>query len=118
MEILAINVDANGRPTFGIPFSDNLYQGVLTANSEQTLTVPKSPLSDYQGILAVFSFAPGSSIWVSNNVTCTLPSGSIASGSSELNPDVRIVQGGDVLHFNTHDASDEYGVTFYAVYKR
>lgn len=114
MKKIDIKRDVNGVPTWGISFSANRFQGILLSGAEQTLTVPKSPYSDYPNVIAIFSFASGSSIWVSVNQTCTLPTGSIASSSSELNPAPRIFDAGDVLHFKTNDTSDEYGVTFYA----
>jgi len=107
--------DINGYNGFGLQFSDNKYSGLLSAGVEQTLTVPESPFADYPNLLAVFSFEPGSTVWVSLNATAVVPSTSISSSNSELNPAARYVTGGDVLHFITDDASDEYGVIFYAV---
>jgi hypothetical protein len=106
--------DINGFNGFGLPFADNKFSGILVSQTEQTVTVPNSPYATYPNILAIFSFAPGSSIWVSLNATSTPPSGSIGTVTSELNPTARSMQGGDVLHFNTNDASDEMGVIFYA----
>ena len=107
--------DINGYNGFGLSFSENEFQGILTSSSEQTVIVPTSPFADYPNLLAIFSFAPGSSIWVALNQTAVAPSGSITSSSSELNPQARLVMGGDIIHFATNDVSDEYGVMFYAV---
>ncbi len=115
MKKFAMIRDINGYNGFGLQFSDNKYGGILLSAVEQTLTVPNSPFADYQNILAIFSFEPGSTIWVALNQTATLPVGSITSVNVELNPSARYVTGGDVLHFITADATDEFGVTFYAV---
>lgn len=106
--------DINGYNGFGLPFSDNIYNGTLSDGVEQTLTVPKSPFADYPNLIAIFSFQPGSTIYVALNQTAAVASGPITSGTSEINPAARLVKGGDVLHFITNDSSDDYGVIFYA----
>lgn len=107
--------DINGYNGFGLPFSEALYSTTLTVGVEQTLTVPTPEMSQYRNVIAIFSFSPGSSIWVSVNETAVVPGVSFAAVSSELNPAARYVMPGDVLHFITNDASDEVGVIFYAV---
>lgn len=115
--------DINGYNGFGLDFTDAKYSTTLVAGIEQTLTVPKSPFGQYPNVLAIFSFAPGSSIWTALNSTAVVPGGSFASVSSELNPASRRIprrlnsdgsEADDVLHFITNDASDEVGVIFYA----
>jgi hypothetical protein len=106
--------DINGYNGFGLMFSTNDYQGILIDGVEQTLTVPNPPDAGFSNVLAIFTFSPGSMIWVALNATATAPSGDISACSSEANPTSRWVKGGDVLHFITNDASDEYGVTFYS----
>lgn len=107
--------DINGYNGFGLPFADNKYSCTLTAASEKTLTAPTSPFPEYPNFLAIFSFAPGSSVWVANNATAVVPGASFAAVSSDLNPAARYVKSADILHFITSDTSDEVGVTFYAV---
>lgn len=106
--------DISGFNGFGLPFADNKYSTTLAAGVEQTLTVPNSPFADCPNFIAIFSFAPGSSVWVSLNATAVTAGGAFAAVSSEMNPAARYVTGGDVLHFKTVDASDEIGVIFYA----
>lgn len=106
--------DINGYNGFGLPFSDQSYNTTLAADAEQTLTVPYTQIAGMSGQIAVFSFAPGASVWVSLNATATSPSSSFAQTDSELNPAARLVQGGDILHFITSDVSDQIGVSFYA----
>lgn len=108
--------DINGYNGYGLSFSDNKYSAILTAGSEDTVMVPMSPFADYKNMMAIFSFAPGSSVWVSVNETAAAPAGSFSTTASEMNPEARRLKGGEVLHFITNDASDEVGVTFYAIY--
>jgi len=114
MKKFAMTRDINGYNGFGLPFADNKYDTALLVGVEQTLTVPNSPFADYPNVLAIFSFAPGSSIWVALNETATVPGASFASTDSELNPAARWCKAGDVLHFISNDAVDEVGVIFYA----
>ena len=107
--------DINGYVTYGIPFSENRFSGLLAQDTEQTLTVPSSPFPDYKKLLAIFIFEPGSLVWVALNDDAEAPSGSVSATTSEGNPAAREVQGGDVLHFITNDTSAEFGVTFYAI---
>lgn len=115
MQKFIMTRDINSYNGFGLPFSTDKYSTTLSAGSEQTMTAPKSPYPDCPNILAIFSFSPGSSVWVSNNATAVVPGGSFSSVSSELNPAARSVKGGDILHFITSDdGGDEVGVSFYA----
>jgi hypothetical protein len=113
--------DIGGFNGFGLLFSDTKYNTTLAANTAQSLTVPSVMGMGGNGIysepvyLAIFSYAPGSSVWVANNATAAVPGGSFAAATSELNPAARQVNGGDVLSFITADTSDEIGVTFYVI---
>lgn len=106
--------DINGYNGFGLQFTDIGWKGILTAGIEDTITIPESPFADYPNLLLIFSFAPGSMVWVSKNQTATAPTGSLAASTSEANPTARAVNAGDVIHFITNDASDEIGATLYA----
>lgn len=109
--------DAAGLNSFGLKVPALAYfQGIMTANSEQTATVPSDPLNPNAQIYAIFSSSPGSAIWVAYNVTATVPSGALAQHNSELNPTVRLLNPGDVIHLITNDASDEIGIVFYSNY--
>jgi hypothetical protein len=107
--------DINGYNGFGLPFSNVKRNTILSANVAQTLTVPVSADATYSNVIAVFSFEPGASIWVANNETAAIPSGSFTTATSELNPAARAVKGGDVLSFITADTTSAIGVTFYAI---
>jgi hypothetical protein len=106
--------DINGFNVFGLPVSSIKFQGILTAGSEKTITVPESSNPTYKTMVALFSFAPGSSVWVSKNETAEAPTGDPTVTTSELNPTERVYKGGDVIHMITNDASDEWGIVLYA----
>jgi len=60
----------------------------------------------YNKYIVLFSFEPGSQVWVALNEIAEAPAGaSFATTTSELNPSARTVKAGDVLHFYTDDAT-------------
>lgn len=103
--------DINGYNGFGLAFSDTNNQVTLAASVEQHFTIP----SDAPYYLIIFGIEPGAAIWVANNATATLPSGSIAGTLSQLNPSARFVKGGDVISMITPDTTAEVGVSIYAL---
>ncbi len=116
--------DINGYNGFGLTFTDSAYSATLAAVTDTTLTVPSAIGLGKQGystnatgqMLAVFSFDPGSSVWVANNAVAANPGGgSFAASSSELNPAARLVNGGDILHFYSVSANANVSVSFYSV---
>ncbi len=113
--------DIGGFNGFGIQFTDTGYQTELAANVEQHFTVPSTTsLTNINSLtvvqyLAIFSFDPGASVWVANNVTATVPGGSFSSTVSQQNPAARVVKAGDVLSFISNDDGTEVGVEFYAI---
>lgn len=115
--------DINGYNGFGLTFTDTAYSATIAATSDTTLTVPSSVGIGKQGyatnttgqMLAIFTFDPGASVWVANNVAASTPAGAtFAATSSELNPAARLVSGGDVLHFYS-SAIANVSVAFYSV---
>lgn len=118
----AMTRDVNGYNGFGLAFSDTKYSATLVQNADTTLTVPQGNTmgsghsTTGNKFLAIFSFEPGSSVWVALNATAATPAGgTFAAVSSELNPTARYVSAGDVLHFKTADTSALVGVTFYVL---
>lgn len=104
--------DINGYNGFGVLFPFDNFQTTLAANTEQHVTVP----ANYEKWIAIFSFSPGSNIWVANNATATVPGASFASNLSQLNPVARMVSADDVLSFITADSTSPYvNVSFYAL---
>lgn len=115
--------DINGFNGFGLTFTDTAYSATIAATTDTSLTVPSSIGLGEQGyslnatgqMLAVFTFDPGSSVWVANNIAATTPVGAtFAATLSELNPAARLVKGGDVLHFYSA-ATAGISVAFYSV---
>lgn len=104
--------DINGYNGFGLISADDKYSMILATNVEQHFTVP----GNFQNWLAVFAYAPGSSVWTAFNNTAAFPSGSVSSTTSELNPAGRQVKAGDVISLITNDSTnDQVGVMLYAL---
>ena len=116
--------DINGYNGFGLAFSLDKYSATIATSTDTTLTVPSAgPLgsgtssTSTNKYIAIFSYEPGSSVWVAVNATAAVPAGaSFAATTSELLPTARYVKGGDVLHFITGDTSATVGVTFYVLF--
>jgi hypothetical protein len=115
MTLFNMSRDINGFNAFGLPISNKKYKCLLSQNVESTLVVPETGNSSYKNVVAIFSFDPGDSVWVSVNSSATLPTTNIFSETnSELNPTARLVKPGDILSFITTDQTDQVGVVFYA----
>lgn len=114
--------DINGFNGFGLPFTDTAYSCTLTTSTDTTLTVPNNIAIGRQGpstvaqSIALFSYDPGSSVWVADGATAAAPAGAtFVATSSELNPAARLVNGGDVLHFFTTGTGVNVSVSFYSL---
>lgn len=105
--------DINGVVTYGVPFADLEFSftGLLAANVAQSLTVPVGA----DKYLAIFAYSTGGEVFVANNTTAVIPSGSISNSVSDLNPVARYVKAGDVLSFITPDTACRIKVGFYAI---
>jgi len=102
--------DVSGDNGFGLPFAQDAWNTYLAANAEQNFTVP----ANYEWWIAIFSYTPGSNIWVADNTTAAVAGSSFATTTSELNPAARLVKSGDVLSFITADTtSPNVSVIFY-----
>lgn len=114
MTKLAMVRDINGYNTFGLMFAD-VTRGVVpqAGLGEKTITVP----ADTSEWLAVFSFEPGTSVWVANNKSVIIPQSSDPApvACAEQNPGSRYVKAGDILHFATEDTSAKVEVGFYGL---
>ena len=115
--------DINGYNGFGLAFSLDKYSATITTGVDTTVTVPSGgPLGSGTSTttthryLAIFSYEPGSNVWVSVNATAAVPAGgTFAATTSELLPTARYVTSGDILHFITGDTTADVGVTFYVL---
>lgn len=104
--------DIGGYNGFGIMPTYDMQSGVLAATVTQSITVP----DEYANWIAIFSYTPGSSIWVSFTTTAAAPAGAFGSTQSCLNPAGRAVKAGSTISFITNDAfSPAVGVEFQAV---
>jgi hypothetical protein len=93
--------DVAGMNGFGIAFAQDGQATSLAANTEKHFTVP----SNYPHWIAVFSYTPGSNIWVDGITTAVVPSTSFAATTAELNPSARAVVAGQTLSFITADTT-------------
>jgi hypothetical protein len=103
--------DINGYNGFGLKFCEDNQSAILAANVEQHFTVP----GNYANWIAIFSYEPGASVWVADNFTAVVPSGSLAATFSELNPTAREVKAGDVISLITSDDNVQVGICLYAL---
>ncbi len=80
--------DVQGYNSYAPSPSTNMFSATLASAGNATITLPTSQSS----WIVVFSFQPGSDIWVSYNASATAPAGAtFAATSSELNPGARIL---------------------------
>ena len=101
--------DIAGYNGFGIMPTQDMQSGVLAAGVAQSITVP----DNYPNWIAIFSYQPGSTIWVSFTTTAVAPAGAFSSTASCLNPAGRAVKAGDTISFITNDTfSPGVGVEF------
>lgn len=102
-----VSTTVQGVNGFGAPFCDTIFTATLGAAAVTALTVPAkaalgmgSATSVKNTYLAVFSYAPGSKVWVANNETAAVPGGAaFAASTSEMNPPAKKVKAGDILSF-------------------
>jgi hypothetical protein len=106
--------DISGATSFGLPFPKLVDQAsfntTLAVGVAQSVTVPGS----HKRWIAIFSYQPGSTVWVANNETAAVPGGAFAVTASELNPVAREVEEGDVISFITPDTTSQIGVVLKA----
>jgi hypothetical protein len=87
--------DINGAVDFSLPYCISGASTTLAANTEQTFTTPPGFNR------AFFSYSLGTNVFFDVGKTVTLPGGSFASSTAELNPGVRQISnnGGEAFHF-------------------
>lgn len=106
-----LNRDINGFNAFGLRFAEVKFSVQLAVGVNQSFTVP----GEFQKWEAIFSFEPGTSVWVANNETASVPTGTISATASELNPVAREVNAGDIVYMVTSNDTAMVGVTLYAI---
>jgi hypothetical protein len=98
---LSLTRDINGYNAFGVFPTYDIFAGSLAANAAQTITVP----SNFQWWLAIFTFTPGSNVWVDFSGTATVPTTTIGAFTAVLNPAGRQVLQGSTISFITSDST-------------
>ena len=102
-----VNKTFQGINGYGTPFCDQTYTATLGAGVATALVVPGTvamgiapATKSANTFLAVFTYAPGAKVWVSNNHTAAVPAGAaFAASNSVLNPPAKVVKTGDTLSF-------------------
>lgn len=97
--------DLSGTNGFGIIPTYDIKSTSLAANVAQSITVPVN----YPNWIAIFSYTPGSNIWVRfDGSAATVPGSSFAAGTSVLNPAGRAVKSGQTISFITSDSTNPW----------
>lgn len=105
--------DVQGYCAFAPATSGNKWSATITGGSATSITVP----SNYQVWIAVFSYQPGTNIWVDlTGAVAAIPVGATLTGTTaELNPASRTVYAGNTISMITDNTSADVGVSLYAV---
>jgi hypothetical protein len=95
-------------------FSDTNAQVSLLVGAEQTFTIPGLAT---QSFIVEFSYIETSNVWVRKNGTATVPAAGTTGTQQygDFRPRKRLVNGADVLHIITPDASASVGIAIYAI---
>ena len=109
MTQMVIARDTTGAVTYGRKQAAYSHRVVLQADTEHTHTVN----SYDQEYLAIFSYAPGSSVFVGVNETATVPTTTADDSTAEGLPTAYDVKQGDVISFITSETDVWVTVAFY-----
>jgi hypothetical protein len=111
--LLNFGRDVQGFNAFAPVTATDKWSATLTNGAETHIIVP----SNYKTWIAVFSYQPGTSVWVDlTGGTSAIPVGAtLASTTSELLPASRTVYAGGKISMITDNATADVGVSLYAV---
>lgn len=111
--LLSFSRDNQGYNAYAPVTATDKWSATITNGAETHITVP----SNHQTWVAVFSYQPGTNIWVDlTGGTAIVPVGAtLASTTSELNPATRTVYAGGKISMITDNTSADVGVSLYAV---
>ena len=95
--------DIGGYNGFGVKPSTVNFGMDLATGVAQTAVLP----SDYPNYMVVFSYTPGSNVFVDSTTTAAAY-GASAAVTAELNPQARQLPAGTTISFITPDAAGSY----------
>lgn len=102
--------DVNGNVDYSLAPCSLTYTATLASEMESTLTVPTS----YGVWKVLFSIEDGANVWIAYDATSAAPAGStFATSTSELNPKIRYVNGGTVIHAVTNSTTANISISLY-----
>jgi hypothetical protein len=104
--------DINGYNGFGIQPTYDIQGCSLAASAAQTFTVP----DNFENWIAIFSITSGATVFVDfTGATATLPTGTVGSITTVLNPAARALKGGSTFSVISPDATSPYITVEYQV---
>jgi hypothetical protein len=105
--------DTQGYNAFAPSTATDKWSATLTNGAASSITVP----SNHQTWVAVFSYQPGTTVWVDlTGATAAVPAGAtLASTTAELLPGARTVQKGATISMITDSSTADVWVGLYAV---
>lgn len=121
LTIYGVNTNLNGVNGFGRVISNTIYNTLVGSASDTTLTVPSfigagQLATDTPHVLAVFSYAPATTVFVANGASAAPDAGgTFTAKPSMLLPTALLVNGGDTLHFYSVGGTAYVSVEFYSV---
>ena len=84
--------------------SDSIYSGLLSANIEQTVTVPSGA--------EFVMFTANNDYYVNYDTTVAVPTGTISQAGGEMNPIIRYIGEVTTIHLMSKD-NTEIALVFY-----
>lgn len=111
--LLNFGRDVQGFCAYAPQTSGNKWSATITNGSATSITIP----SNYNEWIAVFSFQPGTNVWVDlTGATAAIPAGAtLTTTTAELNPASRKVFAGGKISIITDNTSADVGISLYAI---